>query len=175
MQDAYKRYFGLEIEPRSRIKELFFEKPDFQNGFQNYARQRALMSIRRPDWLMFPADTVWDKKTISFDRSIDGRLRLVAPKSFSSTRPVDLNGIILWTRSDRSDDTWVVLEGNHRVSQWKFNECPELTASVFIGRSPSQTICENDLATDRTVLPFVEPRMVNYESLYLDDVNPDFV
>jgi hypothetical protein len=125
------------VERRFKISglslRLALDAPDFTDKKQNQKRLRTLYGIRRWLWSEIPPDTSWYRSRALFSSG----QQIVRGWNFDNAfKPgaVSLDGLILW---GHTLDAPLLLEGNHRYSQWVINGRPNQAAAVFVGLSPS--------------------------------------
>jgi len=114
-------------------RRLALDAPDFTDRQQNQKRLRTLFGIRRWLWSEIPPDTGWYKGRALFSAN----QRVTRAWSFDDQfKPgaVSLYGLIFW---GHALDAPLLLEGNHRYSQWVVNGRPDQSATVYVGLSPS--------------------------------------
>jgi hypothetical protein len=131
----------------TRIRESsIITHPDLTNSQENTDRYRLLMGISRQLWLQLPPDITWLKVTMKkLDSSHDRRLITPWPVKYNSVQKVDLNRIICISSSLKNN--WTVIEGNHRVSQWRRNNCPSIkNLIVYVGISEMDCCWSNSKA-----------------------------
>jgi hypothetical protein len=114
-------------------RRLALDTPDFADREQNRQRLRALYGMRRWLWSEIPPDTVWLRGRALFSTS----QRVLRAWNFDDQfKPgaVSLDGLIFWGHRLNAP---LLLEGNHRYSQWVVNGQPDQPAMVYVGLSPS--------------------------------------
>lgn len=146
--------------------EKLLERPDFTSAWENHLRKRTLMSWRREVWNELPSDTRWFRIEIHVSDYWQDHITAVWPRVnhlMPSGTPVDLNSLIVWTPGRLEDERhdWYVVEGNHRVVQWKMHP-PSVVSKrpVVIYGGESTSLCRWIYLTHspvlrRTILLFV--------------------
>lgn len=150
--------------------------PSFIDPFENQARFRALMSIRRYIWCNLPPDINWSK--IQFSDIDWNFVKCIYPKtkdelSIYNEDTLDLTGIVLF----KEDDLYYVVEGNHRVSGYISNRYKKIICHhIFVGESITKMKCPLiDKLTNTEVKLYAEGIDNHWSCLYEDQINPDYI
>lgn len=158
----------------------YCDEPDFKSSQQNSLRFRAFLSIRREMFWNLPPDTTWTRlENVTVGKEEESKITCLYPKAKAEltcyqAKKLDLNGLWLWTDNDKE---YFVMEGNHRVSQWKHDGCNTMTiGSIFVLRSergmafPLLTHC---LDQKVKTLTFASSGPNHWSVLYDNHLNPD--
>lgn len=165
-----KQHIIKVLSNTSKVNDLCLSNPNFSSIEENTARYRALMSIRRDTWFNLPPDTIW-KRVTNFNINNENVV-LLAPKTekelsiYNNRENVDINGIILYYQNN----IYYVIEGNHRLSQYKLNSMIYNPEFLYVGVSLSGMNCP----LINSVNYYAEKNVINHWSeLYDGDINPD--
>jgi len=137
LHQAVWAHLVAEVEKPGNEKEAkevagLLERPNFDSAADNATRYRALMSFRRHLWSQLPPDVVWSKVDFIYSAESSEQLVTPWPKVIESKREVSMTpGLIAFSHGGK----YYILEGNNRVSQWRYNGCPAATGVIYVATS----------------------------------------
>lgn len=126
-----------KLRTKFKLDNKIIIHPDFTSKDENHRRYRQLLGCRRWMWGELPPDTNWYRYRIRFDSEFDKQIHLVWPSLDPGKRKPKnekelLEDIILFTHGDGK---YMIIEGNHRYTQWKENGMKSTRTEVYVAES----------------------------------------